>query len=216
MWWRHFISLFRCPLCKQALNQPQGLCQECDTWLKRFEFKDFLLRPDVQKQLGKTRFSHLYCLGFYAWPLNELVRAFKYNKQTSLAVPMANKMSIPAGELPDAWLATPMHDWRYFYRGYNQAELLTQALHRQYQIPVYTGLVRQRWTRSQTRLSKRQRQQNLRRAFYVRTSPPAHIGLVDDVVTTGSTANEISRELLRAGCEKVSVWSLCFTPLPNG
>ena len=96
----------------------------------------------------------------------------------------------------------PLHRSRARIRGYNQAELIVSRLGR----PVASNLLcRRKNTPSQTGLSRSQRKLNLAGAFEVRRSLSGAVIVVDDVYTTGSTMNEITKTLKRAGAERVEV-----------
>jgi ComF family protein len=95
-----------------------------------------------------------------------------------------------------------LHRARQRSRGFNQAELLAESLG----LPMDTRLLRRRKnTPSQTGLSRSERKRNLAGAFEVRAKPAGTVIVVDDVYTTGSTANEIARTLKRAGAIRVEV-----------
>jgi len=69
--------------------------------------------------------------------------------------------------------------------------------------------VRSRDTREQAALNKRERRRNIRGAFaMIGTLPARHIAIIDDVVTTGSTVNELARVLKQAGAKRVEVWAV--------
>jgi ComF family protein len=112
--------------------------------------------------------------------------------------------------LPEALLPVPLHRNRLLTRGYNQAFEIARTLSHMLDIPVDTSaLCRIRDTDSQAGLSANQRQKNILRAFAYKASKPySHVAIVDDIVTTGSTANEITRTLHRAGVEHVEIWGL--------
>ena len=111
----------------------------------------------------------------------------------------------------DALCPVPLHPLRFRERGFNQSELLANALSRRLGVPCLAhALVRSRYTETQTRLKADQRRQNVAALF---NSNPAHrdilrdrsILLVDDVMTTGSTVNDATRALLEAGAAEVRV-----------
>ncbi|MEJ2141545.1 MAG: phosphoribosyltransferase family protein [Gammaproteobacteria bacterium] len=85
------------------------------------------------------------------------------------------------------------------------------VLSRQLDIPVEPALCqRQRKTSSQSGLNEKQRQKNMRGAFRVKEKLTyQHIALVDDVMTTGNTINELAKAFRKAGAEKIQVWSVC-------
>ncbi len=100
-------------------------------------------------------------------------------------------------------------------RGYNQAQILAEAVSRETGIPVLDGLRRTRFTRTQTRLSDKRRTGNVQGAFDVRW-PDAVAGkkilLVDDVMTTGATIQECARTLKEAGADRVYSLVAAITP----
>jgi ComF family protein len=106
-------------------------------------------------------------------------------------------------------IPVPLHWWRRLRRGYNQAERLTAAIARQLGIDHRPGwLCRTRQTASQAQLPESTRRTNVRGAF--RTSCSARLAglsvlLVDDVLTTGSTASEAARALREGGAAAVHV-----------
>ncbi|MGB0320122.1 MAG: ComF family protein [Cycloclasticus sp.] len=110
---------------------------------------------------------------------------------------------------PDALIAVPLHPKRLRRRGFNQCDLIAQHIHHELGIPlIHNQLKRIINTQSQVTLTAKERQKNLNNAFrYL----PAHdiktIALIDDVVTTGSTANEIAKTLKKQGVQQVEIWA---------
>ncbi len=112
---------------------------------------------------------------------------------------------------PQALLPVPLHRSRLHQRGYNQALEIALCWSAELGIPVERkALTRVRATPSQAGLSAAQRQTNLRGAFEYAAAKEQyrHVAIVDDIVTTGSTVDEITRVLHRAGVEDVEVWAL--------
>jgi ComF family protein len=118
------------------------------------------------------------------------------------------------GELPawDALVPVPMHRTKQEKRGYNQADLLARGLAKRLGLPLLQDLlVRNRETGVMSSLSLGERKQNLADAFCIRRGAPAEllqgkeILLLDDVFTTGSTADACAEVLLRAGCTQVDL-----------
>src|SRR5690606_11682872 len=97
--------------------------------------------------------------------------------------------------LPDCLLPVPLHAKRLRERGFNQSLLLAQSLSLQFKIPLAADLViRQRETAVQSGMNARARRRNVRNAFALTGNAlPPRIAIVDDVVTTGSTTDEIAR-----------------------
>lgn len=151
-----------------------------------------------------------------------LILAFKHGDRTDAAPAFALWLMragadlLAGGQLPGAQLIVPvpLHWTRLFARRFNQAALLAHEVGRLAGVPVSTAaLVRRRRTPSQGKLGRSARQRNLAGAFAV---PPARRGaltgkrvlLVDDVLTTGATANACARVLLAAGAAAVDVLTL--------
>ena len=107
-----------------------------------------------------------------------------------------------------SWLVpVPLHRTRLRERGYNQSDFVTQGISTITKLPIQTGILeRTRNTRSQTKLSQDERAVNMRDVFRVTDRAAVknqRIGLVDDVMTTGSTFDSCAGALLEAGAEKV-------------
>jgi len=111
---------------------------------------------------------------------------------------------------PQVLLPVPLHRKRLLERGYNQAREIARIWSAMLDIPVdRRALTRVRSTLPQSGLSANQRVNNMRQAFdYSPGFDYRHVAVVDDIITTGSTASEITRLLHRAGVEYVEVWAL--------
>ncbi|HEX5433899.1 MAG TPA: ComF family protein [Candidatus Angelobacter sp.] len=157
----------------------------------------------------------------YAGALRELVHLLKYHQVRPAATLLGDLLSqaLAGAELPANLVVIPVPLWtgKRRTRGFNQAEEISRALIRSFrrsgtaasriQLDT-TSLVRQRETASQTGLTRHQRRANVRGAFAVvrpDTIQGRSILLVDDVMTTGTTAGECARILLRAGAKEVFV-----------
>jgi ComF family protein len=112
-------------------------------------------------------------------------------------------------ERPDALIPLPLHRRRLRSRGFDQTLELARPLAKALAIPLLDDvLVRVRETAPQSRLDAPARRRNLSRAFAVRAGAtlPAHVALVDDVMTTGATLHAAAGALLRAGVARVDTW----------
>ena len=116
----------------------------------------------------------------------------------------------------DGLVPVPVHPARKRKRGFNQAEEIAQTLGELTGIPCdNTLLQRIKATPQQTTLSAGQRRRNLRGAFRIRPHHYRHVALLDDVVTTGATAESLARLLIKAGARRVDVYCLARTPKPG-
>lgn len=115
--------------------------------------------------------------------------------------------------VPEAVIPVPLHPRRLRQRGFNQALELARRL----AIPLAPQMVcRRRETPEQARLSASERRHNTRGVFQVTASRvPAHVAVVDDVLTTGATVLELTTILQQAGAEQVEIWVGARTDQPN-
>lgn len=154
----------------------------------------------------------------YGGAIRRAILAFKHRDREELAAMFARHMARAAERLlapRDALLVpVPLHRWRLWRRGYNQAVLLARGLARQTgHAWLPDALERVRRTRTQQGLRRRERLRNLRGAFRVAPRRRDQIRgriviLVDDVLTTGSTAERCASVLLKAGAREVRVLTL--------
>jgi ComF family protein len=173
--------------------------------------------------LVAPRFHKAVAFGAYQGVLRDLLHIFKYQRVKSAAPVLGRLLQQAVSGIENAvsgvenqapWLVVPVPLWpgKRRTRGFNQAEEIARAFWRSSLNPNIelcgTWLTRTRETASQTGLTRRQRQANLRGAFAVLKPEKVRgqsILLVDDVMTTGATAGECARVLLRAGARQVYV-----------
>lgn len=155
------------------------------------------------------------CLAAYKYdfPLSGLIHEMKYGGQPGLCQALGDLM-LPVvrsrnQSLPDGLVPMPLHRRRMLTRGYNQALELARPLAAALGRPLLTGLCqRVRATRPQTLLAGRSRRDNVHNAFAVQAPPPAHVAIIDDVMTSGHTAAALGRCLHDAGATQVEIWVL--------
>jgi ComF family protein len=179
-----------CPICALPVNESGLLCGSC---LKS--------SPAYERTLAAYA---------YAFPLDRLVHAFKYHHQFSLLDTLTTPLieTLQHHPRPDAVLPMPLHPLRLRERGYNQALLLAQHLARQLNLPLLThSCQRTRATTGQARLSRQQRLDNLHGAFTCDANVQGlRIAIVDDVMTSGSSAQHLAQSLKQAGASTVECW----------
>ena len=189
-----------CMGCGSAAGHERGwLCQEC--------------RESLAKHwLGVFQDTALDgCAAAYRYhgPAGSIVRNMKYRGVAALAEPMAEHMVrayyflLPTGD--DLVIAVPMHPKRKRLRGFNHAELLARAVAGQLSLPFADALTRTKNTVQQARLEDEDRRRNLKDSFAAGEEVRGRrVLLVDDVYTTGATAQECARALRAAGAVSVT------------
>ncbi len=215
-----------CIACGGATADPHGLCPSCWSAMPFIE-RPYCARLGTPLPYGTGDnllspaaiadppvFRRARAVARYDGAARDLVHRLKYGDRAELSRAMAAMMSRAGAELvaeADLVVPVPLHRWRLWGRRFNQAMLLAQAVAAPAGLPCEPLLLRRvKRTLPQVGLSRAQRAQNLQGAF--RCPPSAHgvlegrsVLLVDDVLTTGATANAASRALLRAGARSVDV-----------
>jgi ComF family protein len=190
------VAEFFCVNCRTPFQNPYPL---------DFEGRCALCRS------GLRGFDAAYSFGAYEGVLRELIHLYKYGRIQTLARPLAALLSaaLPREERFDAIVAVPLHWRREWQRGFNQSALLAREIARRTGIPVFKALKRVRATPAQATLSRSSRRRNVATAFRCRRSAPLLQGkrvlLIDDVMTTGSTAASCALVLKRAGVGRVAL-----------
>lgn len=224
------LKISCCCLCGNAYLQHPLLCQYCQADLPYFNHQlvphDLLLWPAIDEIISSKHFDHLVAIAPYIWPFDMWVSQLKYQHKTELAELLSyllikhwrQYLAIEQCDItPDnTWvLAVPLHLRKWQERGFNQAHLITQKFVKSfgyhYQMDM---LVREKFTENQVGKSGIERRKNLKNAFRVnfdeKVALPKHIILIDDVVTTGTTANEICRLLKKRGVQKITLLNICI------
>ena len=217
-----------CLLCGQAGTGARDLCAACAADMSRNEIccaRCALPLTTPAPLCGECLqheppFAAAWAPFVYATPLDQLVTRLKFGGSLA-AGRVLSELWIETAQppmRPDALIPVPLHADRLRERGYNQALELARPLSASFGIALRDSLlVRARATSAQTNLDSADRHRNLRGAFGVVSDGhlPAHVAVVDDVMTTGTTLRECARTLLRAGVARVDVWALARAPKPH-
>ena len=174
---------------------------------------------DTQGLCGLCRrdlpgYDAAYSYGFYDGPLRRLIHLFKFERVDSLAVPLGKYVAraLPTDHAFDVVVPMPLHWFRRWQRGFNQSELLAGPVARRFGLPVSGNVLgRSRHASPQSGLSSAARRRNVAGLFEVadrRSIEGRRVLLVDDVLTTGATAQAAARALKRAGAAQVTVLTL--------
>ena len=224
---RGLVSLFyppHCAACTNAVDPGESLCARCSETARRVlppfcakcsqpfagvitesftcaNCEDRVLHFDTAVSAYRSR-----------GVVRMVVHNFKYGRQIHLRHLLgrwlAETMDDPrlTGRRFDFIVPVPLHPARKRERGFNQAELLSLALHRHTGLSVQNVLQRTRYTTTQTQFDRSERMENLKGAFRLRRGSNVRdlrMLLVDDVLTTGSTLSECASVLKKAGAISV-------------
>ena len=165
---------------------------------------------------GLHAFDLARSLLYYRPPASDLIRSLKFSGNLSgiatLKALMAHAKLLETFAEPDIIVPIPLHVRRLRERGFNQALIIAKGCLPDWKGKIETGLLlRHRLTPPQSLLSGKERRSNLKNVFSL--ADPGRVGgakvlLVDDVYTTGSTVNECSKILRRAGAERIEIMTL--------
>ncbi|HET8731050.1 MAG TPA: ComF family protein [Moraxellaceae bacterium] len=230
--WRRWLNRLpaSCLLC-EAPADAWGLCEPC---LQDLPWnRDYCLTCALPLPEGLCNCSH--CRAAvplqertlaplrYEFPANHLISRLKYGGRL-IHAPVLGELLTAAvadhpGPLPDLLLPAPLHPRRLAARGYNQAMEIARPVARYTGLPLETRLLeRIRATRAQMTLDREARADNPAGAFAVdprrldALGDGVRVALIDDVMTTGATLDEMARTLLQAGVASVEYWVVARTP----
>lgn len=197
-----------CPACQADLPRQLHSCRRCGLVLEL----DALTRFCGECLRNPPHFHLTLSPYAYQPPISHLITGLKYQRRLSL-VPVLAKTLVEHIEQHiadvDALLPVPLHASKMHQRGFNQALELARPLSKCFGIPIMHQLERHRATEAQSSLHADERQKNVRNAFRITQHfDYRRVAIVDDVMTTGSTVNEIAKLLASAGVEEVQVWCI--------
>ncbi|MCX7628532.1 MAG: ComF family protein [Methylophilaceae bacterium] len=199
-------------LCEGCLRElpyhPARCCPVCATPMPQAELCGACLKHPPHFDAATAVFS-------YAPPVDALLQAYKYGNHLAIAGALGECLAlhVAARPKPDVILAMPLHPQRLYERGFNQAMEIARSVSRASGIPLALDtVVRLRPTVPQASLPLTQRRRNVRGAFAcLRDLEGRHVAVVDDVMTSGATLNELAKVLKRAGAGRVDCWVMART-----
>jgi ComF family protein len=213
----HLVGFTRIPVCRECLNAPAPLeadyfCAHCNAPFQN----NFALDANGVCALcrsGLLGFDRAASFGFYDGALRSLIHLFKYSGMRPLAgrLSLLLDRALPIDDRYDLIVPVPLHWYRRWRRGFNQAELLAREVSRHRRIPILNALRRSKPTLNQAGLTSAGRRRNIAGAFQPRAGMELQgkrVLLIDDVFTTGATASGCAMALKKAGARTVSLLTL--------
>lgn len=207
-----------CSLCNQYHQGRLAICTDCNVYLTTLgpacqhcahPVPDVHFLVCGQCCIKKPDIDYVFTRYQFEEPLRTLLHAFKYRENLHLLSYLGTLMnhSLPLDDYQTECLVpVPMHPKRLRQRGFNHAAELTKYLSRSLNRPYDLSLCQKRInTKPQAGLNARERRTNLRNTFASKPTPYQHITLIDDLLTTGSTANELARVLKKQGVRRVDL-----------
>ncbi len=215
----NFVQKFIAPTCLLCAGPSAGalLCAPCDADLPRL--------PGPARTLCDTcalpvtagprcgacltdppAFDHICAPYTYAFPADALVQALKYRSLLAIAPLFGQAIASSLDATPDVIIPMPLADARLRERGFNQAQEIAREVARITRIALLPRACRKvRDTAPQAALPWKARAKNVRNAFVCDADfTGQHVAVVDDVMTTGATLNELARNLKKAGATRVT------------
>lgn len=212
-----------CPECRATsgpLHSPMCTC--CGV--------PFITHEGIDHRCGRCtaknpHFDAARSAVLYEGAVRDLIHRLKYDGRVQCRRPlgllMAERLAGYCGDVsPDLMVPVPLHLRRLRTRGFNQSVLIGELVAKEWHLPFERRVLRRtRWTESQLTLKVEERAANVRGAFEVAFPDRVRgkrVMLVDDVLTTGSTANECARVLTKAGAASVCVVTVARVPSEPG
>ena len=216
-----FLSA-RCALCDSAVDVDLDFCGDCERSLPALGICCNRCAVPLSIESGDAvcgecqQQSPVYASAHapfrYAAPIDRLVQGAKYGGRLDWIDILSRRLIRHIGERAtgvDAIAAVPLHRSRLRERGYNQSLELARPIAKRLGLPIHTELHRVRATPPQANLPRTERRKNVRDAFAATGAVAGmRVALIDDVMTSGATAEAATRCLLKAGAKSVELWIL--------
>ena len=197
-----------CLPCHRRLSRNTDFCYRCGE-----HFEITLSQPTLCGRCLShlPAFDRTYAPFLHHEEIRYLITGLKFGNQLKNARLLGGLLADylqARTETPGCIIPMPLHPARFKERGFNQAVEIARTVSQQLNIPInHSSCSRHKDTPHQTGLTAKKRRQNLRRAFTViKPFEARHVAILDDVMTTGATADALAAELKKAGVDKVEIW----------
>ncbi len=211
-----------CPSCKTKLSASEEcICSNCFENIKIADNE--LLKIEYQRDFKSKGFISDFTCAFVFKKdkeLQTLVHELKYNKRFLNGVFLGKQIAELRKEIIEGWdinliIPVPLHRLKLAERGFNQAYYISKGISKKLNIPLKNKIIkRKRFTQSQTKLTRKEREDNLTDAFKSlkrsKITDKKNVLIIDDVITTGATINECAKTLLSAGAKRTYAASVAI------
>ncbi|MFL6712356.1 MAG: ComF family protein [Sulfurifustis sp.] len=210
-----------CPLCAASIAPELDLCAGCERSLPKLSaacarcaapFESVAAAGSICGlcQQEPPTYTTVHAAFRYAAPVDRLIQGAKYGERLDYAALLGRRLASHVGASAaavDVIVPVPLHRSRLRQRGYNQSMEIARPVASALGVPLVSLAERARVTPPQTALSREERQKNVRNAFRTTGDVAAkRVAVVDDVMTSGATAEMLARCLLKAGASDVEIW----------
>lgn len=214
------INVSNCNLCHNSCQHHSLLCNHCLNDINTFDLQsvyfDLLNWPAIYSLLKPVKFDRLVAIAPHEWPFSLWISKLKYHGHFEYAPLLGNLLAKQWEKHATYYdispqdigvISVPIYIKKWQHRGYNQSYLIAESFCKLSKIHHYSQhITRIKEGMSQVGKSGIQRRKNLKEAFSLSDSSlPSHIILIDDVITTGTTTNEISSLLKKSGVKNITV-----------
>lgn len=219
------MSIFsqkNCILC--GISAKQDLCESCDSHLPQLPVNHcpVCLWPVPTAEIcgaclkKPPAFTRTIAALRYTFPIDTLIHSFKYQTNLAIAPIFAHLLirKLTATEMrPNVIIPMPLHPIRLRERGFNQSMEISRYISKHMGIAILPDRChRIKHTLPQTGLPWKDRQKNIRKAFSCKIDLSGkHVAVVDDVMTTGATLNELAKVLRKQGAAEITNWVIART-----
>lgn len=217
----------QCLLCSGQCQTMPLICQYCLADLPYFhkQYDNLLVWPKVAQHVSHQHIDQLLCLAPYQWPFNVWLNQIKYQNRFELAELLAQlfifqhrQSLLQLSTNNSVVINMPIHINRWQERGYNQSHLIVKHICKQLALNYQNNLViRHKATEKQVGKTGVARRKNLKNAFSLNPNLtmntktlPEQVIIFDDVVTTGTTVNELAKLLKKSGVKHIIVIAIAL------
>lgn len=209
----------RCAVCSTRGVEGSGLCYQCQIKLPRLENGCTTCASPLETsnpvvcgrcQQNPPFYDHTIAPFLYKEPVDHLITGLKFSARLAHARTLAVLFidTLNDNDMPKLIIPMPLHSKRLRERGFNQSLEMARLISQKTGIPLETkACIRTRDTAPQSTLPAKEKKSNVKNAFAVnKPINEKHVAIVDDVMTSGHTVNELAKTLKAHGVERVDIW----------